>query len=216
MCGPAPAHGDLDALRREVAALSRATGFPILPEAPSQLRFGLAAPSLPAAPASSPTSGSTPVVVSTFDALFRSRAHRAHLAPDLILELGAPPTSTGYSLLLADHPTTPRVVVSPVGWTDPTSTAAVLVHADVVPFVTALRARLAATANHTERFGAAAARDRSPDGEQTASHAEPPATFATDLARADARARALLDSAVPSAPTAPLTEAATARAVVAA
>ena len=183
-CGPAPAHGDLDALRREVASLAAATGFPVLAEAPSQLRFGLA-PGSPESPA--------PAVISSFDALLRSRSFRARLAPDLIVELGAPPTSTGYSLLLADHPDTPRVVVSPVGWTDPASTAVVLVHADTPPFCEALRARLATTLSFTE-----------------------PPRFAAAFAEADARARAVTAAAVPEAPTAPLTEAAAARAIVAA
>ena len=186
VCGPAPSHGDLDAYRREVLALARGTGFPIFAEATSQVRFGLAGLAKEAAP----------VIVSSFDALLRSPAFRRRMAPDLILEIGAPPVSAGYAQLLAEHPRCPRVVVGSPGWTDPASTANAILHTDLHAFRAALRVHLA---------GLPA--DRS-------------AAWSRALAAEDARARAVIEaggvtSETPSfqAATA-LTEARVARAVV--
>ncbi len=137
VCGPAPAHGDVDAYRREVLALARVTGFPIFAEATSQVRFGLAG----AVPGAAP--GAAPVIVSSFDALLRSPAFRRRMSPDVILEIGAPPTSSGYAQLLAEHPRCPRVVVASPGWTDPTSTATAILRMDLASFRAALRVHLA-------------------------------------------------------------------------
>jgi len=191
VCGPAPAHGDLDAYQRELGALARATGFPILAEATSQARFGHVA-ALAATGSAAATTGTSaaPVVLSAFDALLRAPTFRKRFVPDAILELGAPPTSAGYAQLLAENPRCPRVVVAPLGWTDPASTASTIVHADVLPFCRALRVRLG---------------DRP----------HPASEWSRALAAEDARARAIIDAtlASPALPTT-LTEAATARAVV--
>lgn len=201
VCGPAPAHGDVAGYRREIAALGRALGFPILAEATSQVRFGAAETSREGA------SRGAPVLVSALDALLRSRAFRAHHAPDVIVEIGAPPTSTGYAQLLAESPRCRRVVIAPSGWTDPASTASILVHADVQAFCLALRAHLAARSG-TARAEQPASGDRA--------RAEGARSFAAAVAAADDRARAVIDAAVPEEPSAPLTEAAVSRAVLAA
>lgn len=166
VCGPAPAHGDLDAYRREIAALARVTGFPILAEATSQARFGLAGAPGDAAP----------VVVSCFDALLRSPAFRRRMPPDAILEIGAPPTSSGYAQLLAEHPRCPRVVVASPGWTDPASTAAAILRADLPSFRAALRVHLAGA----------------PEGRGAA--------WSRALAAADAQARAAVEDIVATTP----------------
>lgn len=146
VCGPAPAHGDLAAHRREILALARLTGFPILAEATSQVRFGLAASPPPRATtgrsAQDVSNPDSPALISCFDALLRSPALRARLVPDVILEIGAPPTSAGYAQLLAEHPRCPRFVLASPGWTDPTSTATSILHADVAAFRAALRVHL--------------------------------------------------------------------------
>lgn len=114
VCGPAPlasAEG-----RAAILDLARATGFPLLAEGPSQLRFG------------GDRRGVT--ALSAFDALLRDRSLRSRLAPELVIELGAPPTSAGYAQLLAEHPALPRFVIAPHGWNDPASSAAALVVAD--------------------------------------------------------------------------------------
>lgn len=187
VCGPAPAHGDVEGYRREITALATELGFPILAEATSQVRFGAASPG-------------GPTFVSAFDALLRSRSFRGRHAPDVIVEIGAPPTSTGYAQLLADAPRCRRVVIAPHGWTDPSSSASILVRADVQAFCMHLRMHLTAGA------------ERSP----TSARRSPAGSFSAAFAEADARARSIIDAAVPAGPSAPLTEAAVVRAVVAA
>ena len=114
VCGPAPlasAEG-----REAILDLARVTGFPLLAEGPSQLRFGGDRRGV--------------VALSAFDALLRGLASRADLAPDLVIEIGAPPTSAGYARLLAERPSLPRYVIAPHGWNDPAGTATALVVAD--------------------------------------------------------------------------------------
>ena len=182
VCGPAPAHGDLESHRREIVALARLTGFPVLAEATSQVRFGL------------PASGAP--VIGCFDAILRSPALRARLAPDVILEIGAPPTSSGYAQLLADHPRCPRIVVASPGWTDPTSTATSILHTDLTAFRAALRVHLTGLsegrgAAWSRALGAAEARARAAIEESLALDLTTPA----DLAGAADRTR---DGATPA------------------
>jgi 2-succinyl-5-enolpyruvyl-6-hydroxy-3-cyclohexene-1-carboxylate synthase len=177
VCGPAPAHGDLHTYRQDITALAAGLGFPILAEATSQMRFGAEAPA-------------GPTLVAAFDALLRSPSFRARLAPDAILEIGAPPTSAGYAQLLAEYPQCKRIVIAPHGFPDPAGTAALLVQAEPRSFCRLLRRRLAG-ARSTARM-----RDRELD---------------RAFAAADLRARSLIDAAIPGAP---LTEAAVARAAV--
>src|SRR6185436_16632501 len=96
-----------------ILALARRTGFPLLAEATSQVRFG----------------GDRTGVAdcAAFDAVLRARPFRARHAPDLVLQLGAPPTSSGYAELLAESPGAARFVIAPHGWNDPQSDAAALV-----------------------------------------------------------------------------------------
>jgi 2-succinyl-5-enolpyruvyl-6-hydroxy-3-cyclohexene-1-carboxylate synthase len=114
VCGPAPLASDEG--RAAILDLARATGFPLLAEGPSQLRFGGDRRGV--------------IALSAFDAILRDRALRARLAPELVIELGAPPTSAGYAQLLAEHPALPRFVIAPHGWNDPASSAAALIVAD--------------------------------------------------------------------------------------
>ncbi|AKT40204.1 2-succinyl-5-enolpyruvyl-6-hydroxy-3-cyclohexene-1-carboxylic-acid synthase [Chondromyces crocatus] len=141
VCGPAPlagaAVGEGGGLAggvmpgRAVAAitaLARRTGFPLLAEATSQVRFGGAVEGV--------------VAPAAFDLMLRTPAFRATHAPDLILELWTPPTSAGYAAYLAEHGACPRFVISPHGWNDPTSAASALILADPVEVCEALVARL--------------------------------------------------------------------------
>jgi 2-succinyl-5-enolpyruvyl-6-hydroxy-3-cyclohexene-1-carboxylate synthase len=176
-CGPSPrgpSAADLDAYRRDIASLAIATGFPVLAEATSQARFGIA-------------HDRGPVLLSLFDALLRSPAFRGRFTPDAILELGAPPTSAGYAQLLAERPDIPRIVVAPHGWSDPTSTASVIVRASVPAFCRAL----------VQRIGGATNEARS--------------AWSRALASEDDAARGVLETALTEAET--LTEGAVARAV---
>lgn len=116
-----PAAVEQTRARQQVAELTAATGFPLLAEAASQLRF----------------IGCTAVeyrgraVVDAFDWLYQLPAGNAAWRPDLIIQLGAPPTSGSWERLLDKHPGIARVVISPWGWLDPHSTACNVIHADV-------------------------------------------------------------------------------------
>ena len=171
VCGPSPlsqAEG-----RDAILALARRTGFPLLAEATSQLRFG------------GDHAGVT--VCSGFDAVARIPALRGGQAPDLILELGAPPTSSGYAELLAASAGAARFVIAPHGWNDPQGDATALVHAEPAALARALAVAL-------------------PDRAAASS-------WSTSWARADARAQAATERALAEAG---FTEGAVARAVLAA
>jgi 2-succinyl-5-enolpyruvyl-6-hydroxy-3-cyclohexene-1-carboxylate synthase len=165
-CGPAPlAQGDG---RDAILELARRTGFPLLAESTSQVRFG----------------GDRAGVVECgpFDAVLAGRAFRD--APDLVLQFGAPPTSSTYADLCANG-RAERVVVAPHGWNDPESSAALLVAADPVLFARAL------------------ARELPSPGRQS--------VWSQAFARAATVAEKLADRAIADAP---LSEGAIARAVV--
>ncbi|MCG8418842.1 MAG: 2-succinyl-5-enolpyruvyl-6-hydroxy-3-cyclohexene-1-carboxylic-acid synthase [Proteobacteria bacterium] len=104
-------------LARAVAALVRATGFPLLCEATSQLRFYRAEPDLP--------------VVDGFDLLLASPAFRPAGRPDLILSLGAPPSSMSWPVYVAENLDCIHCVIAEHGWNDPHSSADLLIAADV-------------------------------------------------------------------------------------
>lgn len=177
VAGPAPAS---QALAREaVARLSRATGFPLLAEAASQLRFTGEAPCAPAAR------------IDTMDWLYAMPEGDAAWLPDLVLQLGAPPTSGPWERLLDRHPGVARIVVSPAGWPDPHGTATDVVHADLSTTCDALADAIARLRPATEPVS---------DG------------FASALARADARVRGVIDAQAGAAGDA-LTEGAIARLV---
>jgi len=84
VCGPEPATDDDD--RSALFALAEKTGFPLLCEATSQLRFG------------QPSGGAA--VIDAFDWILRAGLER-ELVPDVVLRFGAPPTAPGVEPLLA-------------------------------------------------------------------------------------------------------------------
>ncbi|MEJ2310879.1 MAG: 2-succinyl-5-enolpyruvyl-6-hydroxy-3-cyclohexene-1-carboxylic-acid synthase [Gemmatimonadales bacterium] len=130
VCGPAaPTYSAAAAALRRLATSSR---LPMAAEATSQLRFD-----------QDGTSEST--CFAYFDQVYRSPAGRERLRPDLILQIGGPPASTGLLQLLADAAGEPdifRVVVAPFGWPDPQSSADLLVRADSRAFASAVVAAL--------------------------------------------------------------------------
>lgn len=130
VCGPAPVH-DADARRDAVLPFARRVGFPVLVEATSQLRFG--------------GDGRGPVL-GAFDGVLRDPAARARLAADLVIEIGAPATSSAYATFLAEQPPARRVVVAAHGWNDPAGGATDLVRGDPATVVRALAERLPAGA----------------------------------------------------------------------
>ncbi|HEV8245872.1 MAG TPA: 2-succinyl-5-enolpyruvyl-6-hydroxy-3-cyclohexene-1-carboxylic-acid synthase, partial [Polyangiaceae bacterium] len=108
VCGPAPL-GDSRSLHA-LAELSLHTGFPLLAEATSQLRFP---------PPGSPCERARNI--DGFDFVLRSAELRHALLPEIVLCCGAPPTSTGLDLLLQEAPEYHVLAVH--GFPDPRSRA---------------------------------------------------------------------------------------------
>ncbi len=133
VAGPAPA--GQEAARTAVAALAEASGFALLPEAASQLRF---------------TGGSEPAITG-FDWIYRLPAGDGELLPDFVLQLGAPPTSGAWERLIERHPEIERVVISATGWPDPHNSAAAIVHADIADTCERLAAAVQGRGSATRR-----------------------------------------------------------------
>jgi 2-succinyl-5-enolpyruvyl-6-hydroxy-3-cyclohexene-1-carboxylate synthase len=124
VCGPAPPWDAPDPA--EVAALARVTGFPVVAEPASQQRF---------AAALAPDHW-----VDGFATLLTAPSFRDAHGPDLVLQLGRPPTATEWSAYLERWSAATRFVVAPHGWPDPWSTAAAVIRSPVGSAVRALRA----------------------------------------------------------------------------
>jgi 2-succinyl-5-enolpyruvyl-6-hydroxy-3-cyclohexene-1-carboxylate synthase len=126
-----PAQPGRGAVAEEILQLSARTGYPVLAEASSQLRFRLDASAHPDA-----------VVLDAFPWLLGAPLVRERLRPEVILQLGAPPTLGSYAALLEAAPDARRFVLAPHGWNDPFSSAEALVLAELEASVPALLASL--------------------------------------------------------------------------
>jgi 2-succinyl-5-enolpyruvyl-6-hydroxy-3-cyclohexene-1-carboxylate synthase len=126
VCGPSEIGQSAGAA---VCRLARASGFPVYAEATSQLRFS-GTEELPAA-----------LRLDGLDVLLRVPAFRAAFAPDLVIQVGEPPTSGAWERLVAER-APERHVFARFGWPDPASNATTLVVADVEPALAALAAAL--------------------------------------------------------------------------
>lgn len=109
-------------LRAAAGALARATGFPVLADATSQLRFGAEIPGR----------------VDAFEALLRAPVFAATHGPDLVLQLGAPPVTSAWPRFLAGHPGVRRWVLARSGWPDPENATVGVVHGDLAAIARAL------------------------------------------------------------------------------
>lgn len=114
LCGP----DDREPAVAEAAVrLARALGWPLLADGASPLRCG---PHVIGAP-----------VCGAHDAFLRSERFASAHAPDLVLRLGAPPTSKAAALWLARHPSVELWIVDPDGgFADPSHRAAWILRAD--------------------------------------------------------------------------------------
>jgi 2-succinyl-5-enolpyruvyl-6-hydroxy-3-cyclohexene-1-carboxylate synthase len=111
-----------------IAALARATGYPILAEPTSQLRFG---------------PHDRELVVSHYEPAARARPPA--LVPELVLRFGELPTCKPLRLWLAELPDAAQLVVDPLhGWNEPTRLAGALVRADPARLAAALADRATA------------------------------------------------------------------------
>jgi len=116
VCGPSRLDRQTSTLRDAAMALAKTTGFALLAETTSQARFG--------------KTDADVVELPSFEVLLRVPSARKALAPDLILELGSPPTSGSYADFLTHFPDVPRFVLAEHGWNDPAQNATALVMAD--------------------------------------------------------------------------------------
>ncbi|WP_428267670.1 2-succinyl-5-enolpyruvyl-6-hydroxy-3-cyclohexene-1-carboxylic-acid synthase [Haliangium sp.] len=145
-CGPIlPHHDGLTAAIRRLAA---ATGFPVLAEAASQVRFaGVPGPTAEfARPPAEPAEPAEPALCDAVELLLGSPSFRAGSRPEVVVQIGPPLTTKAFSTYLAENEEAVRCVIAPWGWNDPQSGADVLVMADPVDTVTRLAAAIEAMA----------------------------------------------------------------------
>jgi len=132
VCGPAEIGSSEVASR--VGAVARATGFPVYAESTSQVRF--ATSGLPES-----------LTLDGLDVLLRAPAFRGGFAPDLVLQIGEPPTSGEWERFVSGRPSLERHVLARAGWPDPQNTARSLVIADPACALEALASSLPPRAN---------------------------------------------------------------------
>ncbi|MBV9580456.1 MAG: 2-succinyl-5-enolpyruvyl-6-hydroxy-3-cyclohexene-1-carboxylic-acid synthase [Chloroflexi bacterium] len=106
---------DDPALARPVTRLAAQLGYPILADGLSDLRRG---------------GYDRSHVVETFDAFLRDPGTADKLAPDVVVRIGAIPTSKPLLQFLERHSQARHVVVDPGGWRDPSSQATDLLQVD--------------------------------------------------------------------------------------
>lgn len=141
IAGPMPPDGGIRG--GAIARLAAALGAPLLAEPTANLRgAGIAEFSVDAYDAilraGDPEPGRTSAEVSADNS-----AAMSGLAPDLIVRLGASPTSKALGGLLARWRTIPQIVIcAPGKWPDPAASAAVVVRAEIAPVVDALAGAL--------------------------------------------------------------------------
>ncbi|CCF84874.1 2-succinyl-5-enolpyruvyl-6-hydroxy-3-cyclohexene-1-carboxylic-acid synthase [Nitrolancea hollandica] len=112
VCGP---QDDPD-LAGAVTRLAKRLGFPLLADPLSQVRCG-------------GHDGST--VIDAYDAFLRDQRVAGDLIPDLVVRVGAMPTSKPVLLFLQRYPECPHILVDGGdGWNDPALLASQVIHAD--------------------------------------------------------------------------------------
>lgn len=111
-----------------LSAFARASGFPLFCEATSQARFGRRK-----------TEGVT--YLDAFDLIYWDVPRKSEALPDLIVQLGATPTSAAYAQL-TERPETTHIVISDQGWQDPSNAAAAVIAADPTSLLGAVTEQL--------------------------------------------------------------------------
>ena len=122
-----------------LAGLARRSGFPLVAEATSQSRF---------VERDAAVGAGRPV--DCLGAAWAADGGKTLPAPDLVLQVGAPPVSAGVQRLL-ETCGAPQIVLSDGPWTDPAGLATVFVPGDVAAAVAGLRARLEAVPGEPAR-----------------------------------------------------------------
>jgi 2-succinyl-5-enolpyruvyl-6-hydroxy-3-cyclohexene-1-carboxylate synthase len=126
VCGPEDAAPDLPAA---VARLAAVTGYPILADPASQVRYG-------------PHDRAR--VLGAYDAFLRSPVFAAREAPEVVVQFGPALTSKSYHQYAARHPEALQLIIDPArGWRSPSRRAREVFAADPSLFATALAESLA-------------------------------------------------------------------------
>ncbi|MDO9073985.1 MAG: 2-succinyl-5-enolpyruvyl-6-hydroxy-3-cyclohexene-1-carboxylic-acid synthase [Rubrivivax sp.] len=137
--------GQGGALRKALARFIAASGYVLLAEATSQLRFGLAAP------------GAGAACIGAFDALLREPTLRRQLQPDLALEIGAPAVSSQWLAWLEGEQAPPRWVLPGERPADPAGGAQGMLLGPVAALLDAAATALQAQSRDADDRAAAAA-----------------------------------------------------------
>jgi 2-succinyl-5-enolpyruvyl-6-hydroxy-3-cyclohexene-1-carboxylate synthase len=120
-CGPENATREL---APAIARLAAATGYPVLADPASQVRYG---------------AHDRARIVGAYDGFLRSPRWALGHSPEVILQFGAPLTSKAFHQYLAAHPRALRILVDPAGeWREPSRRAAECVAAEPAVFASLL------------------------------------------------------------------------------
>jgi 2-succinyl-5-enolpyruvyl-6-hydroxy-3-cyclohexene-1-carboxylate synthase len=130
VCGPDEGAPEL---APRIQRLAEITGYPVLADPASQLRYGH--------PAQSP-------ILGAYDAFLRSSAFADRFGPEIVIQLGAALTSKAFHGYAARHPATVHVIVDPAqGWRSPARRGRERIAADPAEAAAALLAALEGTAD---------------------------------------------------------------------
>jgi 2-succinyl-5-enolpyruvyl-6-hydroxy-3-cyclohexene-1-carboxylate synthase len=118
--------------------LSERTGWPLLAEATSQLRFAKKRPRF---------------ACDVFEPLLRSERFRKAHVPSFVLQLGATPTSAGFDVWIRENQSATRVILAEHGYPDPAGGAGLVVStADLLDTIAGIEAPLRTSFAWAESF----------------------------------------------------------------
>jgi 2-succinyl-5-enolpyruvyl-6-hydroxy-3-cyclohexene-1-carboxylate synthase len=130
VCGP---DDNGPGFERAIGRLSEATGYPVLADPASQIRYG---------------NESKAPILGAYDAFLRVPALAERFGPELSIQFGAALTSKAYHAFAARHPGAAHVLVDPAGaWRSPTRRAREVIAADPEETATALAEALEGSAD---------------------------------------------------------------------
>ncbi len=113
VCGPDDGAPDFAS---SIARLAEVTGYPVLADPLSQVRFG---------------HGSGAPILGAYDAFLRSAAFSNVHGPEVVIQFGAAATSKAFHAYIARHPGAAHVIVDPAGaWRSPARRAREVIPAD--------------------------------------------------------------------------------------
>ncbi|MGH8610694.1 MAG: 2-succinyl-5-enolpyruvyl-6-hydroxy-3-cyclohexene-1-carboxylic-acid synthase [Gammaproteobacteria bacterium] len=126
-CGSLPV-GDTDQANA-IEALARRTGYPLLVEASSQLRFRAGV-------------GERAVTCDLFDAFLSARSFREKACPQVVVQIGGPLVASSWEQFLEEHTEADVVTLAPHSWCDPQNRVSHLVVGDLAESLASLNAAL--------------------------------------------------------------------------